>query len=83
MIQYLRRVLGIIQLENRIIAMFVEISALEAAINAQTVLVTQVIDAINKLKSAPQSLTADQIAALNAAAAAVTANNATLTAAIA
>lgn len=81
MITFLRRILGISQLELKVKTMFQELAQLEAQINAQTVLVAQVVDAINKLKAQPPvALTADQLAAIDAATAAIAANNATLTA---
>jgi septal ring factor EnvC (AmiA/AmiB activator) len=80
-ITFLRRILGISQLELKVKTMFQELAQLEAQINAQTVLVAQVVDAINKLKAQPPvALTADQLAAIDAATAAIAANNATLTA---
>jgi hypothetical protein len=82
--RFLRRYLGITQLESKVHHMFQELAQLEAQINAQTVLVTQVVDAINKLKSQPPvAITPEQLAAIDAATAALASNNAALTAVIA
>ena len=79
--RFFRRYLGITQLESKVHHMFQELAQLEAQINQQTVLVAQVVDAINKLKAQPPvALTADQLAAIDAATAALVANNSALTA---
>jgi hypothetical protein len=79
-LDFLRRILGIDSLNEKVTAMFQELAGLEAQINAQGPLIAQIVDIVNQLRAQPPvAITADQLAAIDAATAALAANNAKLT----